>query len=159
MTLDWLEPPMRPLVEKATEPQRLAATLWGEARSEPVQGIIAIANVIRNRAQKPGWWGKDISSVCLAKDQFSCWTPKGGEGNYKRLLALMELFATGTPIEEPSARECIGIAHLLIGNYLRDNVKGATHYHVATLTPRPAWVKGHPPIVQIARHVFYRDIP
>lgn len=158
MKLDWLPDDMKPLVEKATEPQRVAATLWGEARSEPVHGIIAIANVIRNRVNKPGWWGTDYSSVCLAPHQFSAWTPAGGAKNYARLLGLMQKFAAGEPITEPSARECIGIAHLVLGGYLRDNVKNCTHYHTATLVPRPAWTKGHPPVLQVARHVFYSGI-
>lgn len=166
MTLDWLPAEMRPLVEKVTEAQRVAATLWAEARSEKVEGIIAIANVIRNRVKadlkddgKPDWWGEGYSGVCLAPHQFSCWTPRGGDANYKRLLGLMQQFAAGTPITEPAARECIGLAHLVIGNYLRDNTKGSTHYHTAALMPRPSWTKGQAPIVQIGRHVFYRDVP
>lgn len=165
MTLSWLSDEMRPLVEKATEPQRVAATLWAEARSEPVQGIIAIANVIRNRVKadlhgdgKPDWWGENFSGVCLAPHQFSCWTVKGGELNYTRLLGLMQQFAKGGPITEPSARECIGIAHLAIGDYLRDNTKGSMHYHTATMSPRPKWTKGKAPTIQVGRHVFYQGI-
>lgn len=158
MTLDWLPAEMRPLVEKATEAQRVAATLWGEARSEPVQGIVAVANVIRNRVKNPGWWGDSYSSVVLAPKQFSCWSPEGGQRNYDRLLGLMQLFAAGTPITEPSQRECIGIAHLVIGEYLRDNTKGATHYVVATMTPRPKWARGHVPLIQIGSHSFYAGI-
>lgn len=165
MKLDWLPPEMRPLVEQATEAQRLAATLWGEARSEPVQGIVAVANVIRNRVTadlgndgKPDWWGEGYSAVCLAPQQFSCWTPKGGERNYDRVLGLMRQFAAGTPITDPSVRECIGIAHLTIGDYLRDNTKGSRHYCVATMTPRPKWAKGLTPTVQQGNHVFYSDV-
>lgn len=158
MTLDWLPADMRPLVEKATDAQRVAATLWAEARSEPVQGIVAVANVIRNRAKKPGWWGEGYSGVCLAPKQFSCWTPEGGQRNYDRLLTVMQQFAAGTPITDPGLRECIGIAHLAMGDYLRDNTKGSYHYHTATLSPRPKWAKGHTPVVQVGSHVFYSDI-
>lgn len=165
MNLDWLPAEMRPLVEKATEAQRLAATLWAEARSEPVQGIVAVANVIRNRVQadlgndgKPDWWGEGYSGVCLAPKQFSCWTPAGGQRNYDRLLGLMQLFAAGTPITDAAQRECIGIAHLVMGDYLRDNTKGATHYHTAGMTPRPSWTKGTVPAVQVGGHVFYNDV-
>lgn len=158
MTLEWLPPDMRPLVEKATEAQRLAATLWAEARSEPVQGIVAVANVIRNRVKQPGWWGKSYSGVCLAPKQFSCWTPAGGQRNYDRLFHLMQQFAEGTPITDPGVRECIGIAHLTLGDYLRDNTKGATHYTVATLTPRPKWAQGLTPVIQVGGHSFYRDV-
>lgn len=159
MKTDWLPGDMRPLVEKATEGQRVAATLWAEARSEPVQGIVAVANVIRNRVKKPGWWGESYGGVCLAPHQFSCWTPAGGQRNYDRLLGVMQQFAAGTPITDPGLRECIGIAHLAMGDYLRDNTTGSTHYHVATMTPRPKWAKGHVPVVQVGNHSFYRDIP
>lgn len=158
MKLDWLTPDMRALVEKTAEAQRVAATLWGEARSEPVQGIVAVANVIRNRAKKPGWWGEGYSGVCLAPKQFSCWTPAGGQRNYDRLLGVMQQFAAGTPITDPGLRECIGIAHLAMGDYLRDNTKGSTHYHAAVMTPRPTWAKGHTPVIQCGNHVFYNTV-
>ena len=163
MTLDWLPDDMRPLVEKVTEAQRVAATLWAEARSEKVEGIIAVANVLRNRVKadlgndgKADWWGEDYSGVCLARKQFSCWTPNGGQRNYDRLLGFMQLLTAGTPITDPGQRECIGIAHLITGDYLRDNTQGSNHYHTAALTPRPSWAKGHTPAVQVGAHVFYR---
>lgn len=160
MTLDlnWLPAEMKFLVDAVTEPQRVAACLYGEVRSEPVQGIAAVANVIRNRVNKGGWWGDTYSTVVMAPHQFSCWAPSGGEGNYKKLLSLMEQFAAKKEITDPGARECIGIAHLVMGNYLRDNTKGSFHYHVATMTPRPKWAMGHAPVTQCAKHVFYNDV-
>ena len=38
----------------------LARTLWGEARGEGRAGMQAVANVIRNRAARPGWWGRSV---------------------------------------------------------------------------------------------------
>jgi N-acetylmuramoyl-L-alanine amidase len=158
MTLTWMPEPMRLLVEQATEPQRVAACLFGEARSEPVQGIIAVANVIRNRTLKPTRFGATFSDVVTAPKQFSCWAPDGGERNYQRMLSLMQDFAAGTTITDGGARECIGIAHLILGNYLRDNTKGSLHYHTATLTPRPRWARQHVPVVQVGHHSFYSDV-
>ncbi|HSO43463.1 MAG TPA: cell wall hydrolase, partial [Rhodospirillales bacterium] len=57
----------------ATAERALAATIWGEARGESEEGKLAVASVIANRATRPGWWGRDIRSVCLATAQFSCW--------------------------------------------------------------------------------------
>ena len=60
----------------------LARTLWGECRGEPKIGQIAVAWVILNRAEQPGWWSKShteaimddtIEAVCLCPHQFSCW--------------------------------------------------------------------------------------
>jgi N-acetylmuramoyl-L-alanine amidase len=159
VNLDWLPPDMAALIEKATESQRVAATLYGEARSEPVQGIIAVANVIRHRIRQPQRFGASPSDVVTRKLQFSCWSPLGGEGNYRRVKALMQQFVDGTQIVDLGARECIGIAQLMLGDYLRDNVKGSCHYHTFKMMPRPAWAEGHTPVAQISGHLFYSDIP
>lgn len=149
---------MRALVEKATEPQRLAGCLWAEARSEPVQGIIAVANVIRNRSRQPQRFGASVSEVVTAPWQFSCFTPKGGQRNYDRLLQLLQSFVEGKQITDLGARECVGIAQLMLGDYLRDATKGGLHYHTAKLMPRPSWALGHTPSAQIGSHVFYSTV-
>ena len=47
-------------------------TLFGEARGEPVEGLIAVGSVIRNRV-KAARFGSTYRAVCLARWQFSCW--------------------------------------------------------------------------------------
>jgi hypothetical protein len=42
------------------ELRAMAATIWGEARGEPLDGKVAVGWVIRNRAANPGGWGRDI---------------------------------------------------------------------------------------------------
>lgn len=158
MNLAWMPADMRALVEQASEPQRAAACLFGEARSEPIQGIVAVANVIRNRARQPQRFGHSLSAVICAPWQFSMWHPKGGEGNYKRVLGLMRQFVEGKQITDLGARECIGIAQLMVGDYLRDNTKGSVHYHAVKMQPRPSWAMGHTPAVQIGGHVFYATV-
>ena len=51
----------------------MAKTIWGEARGEGRNGQVAVAWVIRNRAQCGGWFGRTIAEVCLKDQQFSCW--------------------------------------------------------------------------------------
>ena len=51
----------------------MAKTIWGEARGESHNGQVAVAWVIRNRAERGGWWGNTIREVCLKDQQFSCW--------------------------------------------------------------------------------------
>lgn len=159
MNLDWLPSDMQDLITRASEAQRVAATLYGEARSEPVQGIIAVANVIRNRSRQPQRFGASVSDVVTRDRQFSCWSPKyGGEGNYKKVRALMQAFVDGKQITDLGARECVGLATLMLGDYLRDNTKGSTHYHTVKLQPRPSWAMGHTPSAQISGHLFYSDV-
>lgn len=148
---------MRSLIEQASEAQRVAGLLYGEARSESIQGIVAVANVIRNRVRQPQRFGHSVSEVVTAPWQFSCWSPKGGERNYQRLLALMKQFVEGSQITDLGARECIGVAQLMLGDYLRDNVKGAVHYHA--VHTYPGWATNYIPCVQINRHLFYNNVP
>lgn len=56
----------------------LARTLWGEARGEPIEGQVAVAWVIRNRADGARFAGQllgregAVAHVCLTLWQFSC---------------------------------------------------------------------------------------
>lgn len=149
--------------------QVLAITLYGEARSEPVEGRIAIASVIRNRVNtdigndsKPDWWGEGYRGVCLAPWQFSCWTPKGGPGqqqNYDVVMAVVRAALNGVS-PGPVMRECLWLALGIISGDLRDRVNGATHYLTADLfrINPPLWAKGKTPPVRIGSHLFFKDV-
>lgn len=142
----------------------LAATLYGEARSESTEGILAVACVIRNRVKadlkndgKPDWWGEGYRGVCLRPAQFSCWAPEGGEGNHKKLAELVAKLKVG-PVDDPRYKEAAWIATGVINDWVRDTVKGATHYHVASMVPRPKWAQNHVPILQVKTHLFYASV-
>lgn len=142
--------------------QVLACTLYGEARSEPTEGILAVACVIRNRVKtdigsdgKPDWWGEGYRGVCLAPKQFSCWSPEGGEGNHAKLSKLVEALKHKAATDD-RFKECAWIATGVVNEWGRDITNGADHYHVAGMTQRPAWAKNISPIKQVAKHVFYR---
>ena len=155
---DWIPLELRALVDTLTDAQLVTLILYGEARSEPVQGIVAVGCVIRNRVRKPGWWGKDFKSVCLAKQQFSCLFPQGGAGNYKRVVTFAEKLASGKQITNERERQCVWVAHGITGDFVIDTVSGSTHYHTLNLSPRPNWAMGHAPAAQIGGHVFYNDV-
>src|SRR5690606_25083879 len=61
------------LVAERTDIETVAMTLYGEARGEHLLDRLGVGAVIRERVLRPGWWGKDWQSVCLAPHQFSCW--------------------------------------------------------------------------------------
>lgn len=69
-----------------------AKTIWAEARGEPLEGQIAVANVILNRARQGGWWGDDVVKVCRKPKQFSCWN--NGDPNRAKMngLGLVDRF-------------------------------------------------------------------
>jgi spore germination cell wall hydrolase CwlJ-like protein len=129
----------------------LARTLWGEARGEGEAGMIAVAAVILNRVtvsqEHDGryWWGHDVTTVCRAQAQFSCWNP--GDPNRAKLLAVDE--------SDPQFRRALDIAAEAAAGRLADPTFGATSYKVDSLPWPHGW--GHPrlPLVTIGRHAFY----
>lgn len=64
----------------------MVSTLWGEARHQDIKGMQAIANVIGNRVNNPGWWVCGSISVCSMKNQFSCWNKN--DQNLRKLTSV-----------------------------------------------------------------------
>lgn len=127
-------------------------TLYGEARGESWDGQVAVAWVIRNRAERPQWWGTTVSEVCLKKFQFSCWLDS--DPNKVRIQAV-------TPAE-PHFRRCLGIVALVMSGDLFDPTNKATHYFTAAppnsdqAWPPPWSMKMHQ-TARIGAHVFLRE--
>ena len=127
----------------------LARTIFGEARSEPQEGMEAVASVVLNRvaiAQAKGkyWWGNNIIGVCQKPYQFSCWNKN--DPSYRRLTTVKPSdikFAT-----------CLRIARRAVIGVLKDNTNGATHYHADYVSPY--WAKGEMPVKIISRHIFFK---
>ncbi len=152
MTRDELKTFLAPLPDDAI----LGLTLYGEARGEPIEGIVAVGHVILNRAKdvKKRWPG-NARQVCLQKSQFSCWMPEGGQANHEAVLAA----AQSMLLKEPADRlleQCAWVALGIARFALLDNSKGSNHYHTAALHPRPAWASSFVPVTQKGGHVFYR---
>ncbi len=153
------------IVDRLSPVQTVALTLFGEARNEPIEGRIAVANVIRNRvlADRPAW-GLGYKGVCLKAWQFSTWLPAGGQDNYETLMWVAGelLQPSDAAFPERSVRECLWIAEGLIADQFRDTVKHATHYYSPTaMKPAgrvPAWALGLLPVATIGRHVFFSGV-
>ena len=124
----------------------MAKTIWGEARGESDEGKAAVGWVIRNRAEKPRWWGLTIAGVCLKKWQFSCWNPS--DPNAEKIANLSD--------EELSP--FILIAESVLDGEIDDPTGGATHYHVHGMKNMPKWSEGMTPFVKIDHHDFYVGI-
>ena len=136
----------------------LARTIWAEARGEGRAGMVAVAHVILNRLNRPGWWSRDqndgipddtIQAVCCDPWQFSCWNQD--DPNRAKLLAVgpeNKTFATAADV---------AVAVITPGHPdAVDPTGGATHYHTTAIGP--PWASGHEPCARIGRHVFYRNI-
>lgn len=141
------------MTDQVDEVDTLARTIYGEARGEYHGGRVAIANVIMHRVRadigndgKPDWWGEGVIGVCRAKGQFTSWN------NNDPNRPVIDL-VTG---ENLIFSQCIAIAGAAISGRLPDLVFGSTHYH--TVDVHPVWSRGHKPIIQIGRHLFFNSV-
>ena len=104
----------------------LARTIWGEARGDGRVGMEAVASVVLNRVADPGWWGRDIVSVCQTPWQFSCWNKNNP--NREKLLAV-----TGS---DHSFTTALAVADAAVTGTLADTTGGATSYYAESI-PEP----------------------
>lgn len=160
---DWLDADMRAAVDKLQEWQQAGLVAYGEARSEPIQGVVAVCRTFVNRVNAKSWFGKTVSEVVLKPHQYSCLHPSGGPKNYERVLSLAGRLAGGESVTDQKWLKCAWAARGVIGGFIVDadvdkHFSDCTHYHTATLQPRPLWAQKVTPAVQIAGHVFYRGV-
>lgn len=151
-----------------------ALTIYGEARSEPYAGQVAVAWVIRNRAEFATKYlqehGKDYSqfgdgspaSACLARMQFSCWNE--GDPNRAKMLQFLwqgdtdRAIMTAAGHVNPAVSEAMdAVEDAFGGDAADDPTGGATHYY-ATSIDKPAWAKGLKPTIVIGAHAFYAGV-
>jgi N-acetylmuramoyl-L-alanine amidase len=145
------------LLPTLTDAQVLGLTLWGEARSEPIEGRVAVACVIRNRLRR-GRWGNSYRVVCLARDQFSCWND-GIDANHQALMVEALRVAGGVETLLPITRECLWVAQGIVSGDVQDNTERADHYLTRELYIRnpPVWARTMKVAVRIGGHVFLRE--
>lgn len=119
--------------------------IWMEARGEPPEGKVAVAEVMRNRLRS-GRWGKTMAQVILAPFQFSGWNTKDPNRTKAMLL----------DAEDPNFRECqTAWQKALDGS---DTVSGAMHYFNPKVVKSPDWADPTKLVAQIGSHLFYKDI-
>lgn len=131
-----------------------AKTIYGEARGESFGGQVAVAWVIRNRADNPRWWGgPDWKSVCLADWQFSCWNDGNPNLNKLRALTTDDLLACD------AAQGCLTAVLMVARDLVNDPTGGATHYVVTSWLNdpklRPAWANELRQTAVIGNHTFF----
>ena len=124
----------------------LALNIYFEARSEPVQGQIAIAEVTLNRVASPHY-PNDICGVVLQENKDGCQFSWWCDGKSDK------------PKEEHSMLASKAIAQFMIDNGRYISVVGsqATHYHSSDINT-PYWAKELKKIKQIGKHIFYGEV-
>ncbi len=134
-----------------TDLDALTLTLYGEARGEPLEGLIGVAMVIRRRVLDKYRGDLTYAAVCRHPQQFSCWMDQ------QDVLSTAErLLQQGRDLPVALQR-CRDVARATIAGTLADNTFTANHYltHELWDSPScPAWAKGISPLRTLGNHVF-----
>jgi Cell Wall Hydrolase len=140
-----------PAVLNEDEVRLLAATVWGEARSEGEDGMRAVAHVMLNRVGPR--FGEDLATVILSPKQFSVWNR--GDPNRRTVINLAR--DPSSIATDPQWLVADQIAREVLGGQSVDPTGGALFYH--TRAVRPRWARVGQGRQVIGQHIFYADVP
>lgn len=130
------------LPQPAADPLCLAATVYLEARDQPVTGQRAVAEVALRR-QADGRWGDSVCEVVTAPKQFapSLVNPNLRLGSVEAWQQAVDVaFRSQQEWRQPAAQR-------------QELVPGASHF--AALHASPTWAS-YPMVARIGDHRFYR---
>lgn len=119
------------------ETECLAASVYFESKSEPLEGQLAVAEVVINRAKSGGRFPPSVCAVVFQKGQFS--------------------FVRGTgfpPVNRNGElwKTAVAIAQIAMNDEWDSRASNALFFHAARV--RPGWNKVR--VAQLGNHVFYR---
>lgn len=114
----------------------LATTIYFEAKGEPLNGQLAVAQVVINRT-KSGRFPRSICSVVKQRGQFSF--VRGGQ-------------MPSIPHGNAHYRTALAIAQVAMDKAWDSKATGALFFHASSVTPTWRLTK----VAAIGRHVFYR---
>lgn len=141
------------LVKEKLSDLILAATIYGEAGGEGEQGMKAVANVIKNRADSKGISPKD---VVLKPKQFSMWNNKQDKKSQINYIKNINSQA----LKNPNVKSVWDKAKSLVSTHINskgdDVTKGAEYYH--TISIKPYWTKNLEYTTTIGKHKFYKPL-
>ena len=119
----------------------LATAIFFEARGEPLEGKLAVAQVVLNRVESPRW-ENDICGVVFEGSQFS-FTHDGKSDNIYRYKNVLE---------KRAATRAVEIAEAVLSGEVSLGVT-STHYH--TIHINPYWTEVYELDGRIGNHIFY----
>ena len=143
--------PTTPVVLDEDEVRLLAATAWGEARSEGENGMRAVAHVMVNRIGDR--FGEDLATVILSPKQFSVWNR--GDPNRRTVVNLAR--DPSSVATDPEWAVADRVAREVLSGQSIDPTSGALFYH--TRAVRPRWARVGQGRQVIGQHIFYADVP
>lgn len=127
----------------------IAMAIYFEARSEPLDGQVAVANTIMNRVASPRF----PNTPCEVVKQGRSW-----RGNMLRNQCHFSYYCDGKPeVILDQGAYTIALSIAVNWPYLIDVTDGATHYHRDDV--QPYWIESLSISRQIGRHIFYNQPP
>ncbi|MDX8514739.1 cell wall hydrolase [Mesorhizobium captivum] len=140
----WMQNPLPAAVFSKPEQECLAKGIYFEARSEPVRGQAAVAQVILNRVRNPAY-PKTICGVVYQNDNWfnRCQFSFACDGRKKRIT---------DPASYKTAQE-VAMA-VTAGKIFIPEVGSSTHYYANYV--HPGWARAMQRMTRIGLHIFYR---
>lgn len=144
----------------------LADNIYWEARNQPTRGMIAVANVTRNRVNSPHYPDTYCEVIKEGPIRESWKTRKDpdlpdSERIYfpKRDRCQFSWYCDGKSDKIPKVDLNIyelstAIAFKIIHGDFYDNTGGSTHYHADYVSPE--WAKHMEQTIVIGNHIFYK---
>lgn len=121
----------------------LALNIYHEARSEPLSGQVAVAQVTLNRVASNAF----PRSVCEVVKQ----------GGPQRNGCQFSWWCDGKsdqPTEPKAWRRSLDLGRRVLAEQVTDPTRGALYYHANYVKPR--WARSFQRTTQIGRHLFYK---
>jgi N-acetylmuramoyl-L-alanine amidase len=120
----------------------LVLCIWREARGESLSAKMGVAWSIRNRVQKPSWWGNSWDTVILCDKQYSSFNADDPN-------------ATKIPkMTDPSYPDCSLAAVSAYNGLGADPTQGATNYYSGEVAP--SWAAEMSFTITIGAFRFYK---
>ncbi len=140
LTADWLA--AQPAPAGDADWQCLTEALYFEARGESLEGQVAVAEVILNRADSP-LYPRSVCGVVKQRGGGGCQFSFTCDGRADRM-------------RDRTAADLAGrIARAMLDGAPRVLTGGASHFH--TRAVRPGWTKRFAHTTTIGAHAFYRQ--
>lgn len=129
----------------------LSLNVYHEARGEPAEGKVAVAQATMARAAREG----GVCNAVFRHKQFS-WTNKGvrvvrKHGDVRSFSLSPSLF----PKDAEAMRQSVDVAAGVLRGDYPNYARGATFYHAKSV--KPDWSMKFKRVAKIGNHYFYRE--
>ena len=121
----------------------LSLNIYHEARSEPIEGQFAVAQVTLNRAEGDE---KNVCREVLKPRQFS-WTSSMVKGK--------SLLSNGKPLDRQAWMRAQALAKLALSGKVKNSIQDVCFYHHVSKV-KPKWSYAMTRVKDIGQHRFYK---